>query len=369
MIVKWLLELVDDDTLNIIQVDNRITVTGFRPGSAPKDKLIQTMANSKKMAKIVTELSKYFRCEDADVPDDGFRQYDKEKLSNLISSNNANLPVVFQNLITSNDEKDHEVANTLFSELTKNGGLQRYVKEFVRSREQQEEGKQYQKTIEGLQQNIQDEIKKNLELSEKLTIVQKRADFLETVISNKKESHDNEMCKLKTSYDQVVHENKDLAEKLQRAETENKELNQQKQTDENKSLEVETKKQKLENANSQLQIRMEELELELEIMREQIAQKQAYEEATICVTNDMTRYVLVAGASMQKHVARYSNVTFINENELASINLEEFDQILLPLFATSTAASIKIARLTNKKVVKFSDVFKLRAYIERGVLA
>lgn len=369
MIVKWLLELVDKDTLNLIQVENKITVTGFRPGSAPIEKLILTMVNSKKITKIVTQLTQYFRCEDSQTSDDGFRQYDIEKLLNLVSSNGTNLAAILQDLITSNDEKNHEVAYTLFSELTKDGGLQKYVEEFVRTREQRDEEKQYKKTIASLQQNLEDEIKKNLELTEKLDKAQKRADALATVISSKKESNDNEMRKLKTCYDQEALNNRDLAVKLQRAEMDIKELNLKKQTDKKKSLEVETECQNLENTNRQLRIRLGELEHELEIMREQITQEQVYGEAAVCAINDMTRYALIAGTSMQKQVACYSNVTFVKENELVGINLEEFDEILLPLFASSSTASIKIAKLTDKKVVKFTDVYKLRAYIERRVLA
>lgn len=351
-IIKWLLELREDDELRDLAKLTRAVVAGFRrTEKAPRNGLIQGLGNLKKTTLLIKELNEHY----VETPND-YIGHAFEELNELALREHHEIPVILIALLGSAEPSDHELASKLFMELSDKKVLSSYEQQVLEKREQLNRENNYKNTIKEFKQELQT-------LADNSKVIEEQQKEFYANLELFKTQYQEEKTAWTLEKEVYILKNRELAKhndamllKITEIEEQNAEVNKK---------------------CSQLQTEIAEMILEKKALEARITEFESNSAPiTSITTNSQTRkeavapprMVLVGRTATEKLLGASTKIKFVAESDVVDEILCGFEQVLLATFDLPYATRRRITKAVQDKVLMFDDRLELKSYLNQEAL-
>lgn len=346
--MKWLLNLLDDEELNHLANKASIIVPGYRPGQAPRGKLIQALTLSKAFPNIVKDLKHLFVDRE-----ESYDALSEIEVTRLLQDKDTNIPALLYNLAFHVDPIYKNMAESVLEEANRRGEDD-YVKNIKLRKEDLEDKELVLNLVAGREADYQKAVRKGEEQAAKLSKAQEKIDKLRQFQKTEKEKAITESGKLTANINLITKNYETLKKSYATLEGLLKQKDQ-----ENERLRV---------TNTELNELNRLLELDIQVLETRLIETQETSQEVAAAVSH--RMILIGGKTAETLSRQSSVIQFLQEDDLNHIKgdfFDEYDQILLPLYNNTTMTQIRLSQIAATKVIPFGTHQELIQYL-KGVI-
>lgn len=339
-VMEWLLDILEDEHLHRLASSHKISVAGYRLNQAPRDKLIQKVASSKRLPLIIKDLQRLFLS--GEEPFDNLTELE---VTLLLQLPNTDLVALLITVAFQADPEHMRMTESVMAEIEK-----RKITQPSKAILENHTETQILKRIEELEKNFQTAVNKNKEQEAKISKAQEIITKLRHLQKAEKGKAAVEIERNTATINLLTNSNKNYETR----HVELEELLGRKSREEDL----------LKATNLQLNELNRKLELNIREIKAQLIETESIvREAAVAST---PRLLLVGGKIAENLSHQSLAVQFLQEDDLSTIQegfFDAYEHILLPLYNSTTVTQIRLFKLAESKIIQFNTHNELSYYI------